>query len=490
VQPDAEAVDRRVAREGGGALMARAFMQHDPALDGTLEVEEYHPNYVEVYFVPPEASLAAAGLDPTKAQTYRTKLLDINGQDKFLTIHPINTLAGTPDFLKPRYRQVKRITLEGTDIIFPKFDGAVPTTADGVLEVLENLPSGFTKDFSYGLGIAKSHRFIVDAVETLSNCTEIVISDNEPTSQDSNYNLFYISKKDFEIARRTLNSIDNLARTAARVVKTVAAHNVLAERLGVPKLNAKVGRHPYRKLFTTIAEGKEGLSEEDQNAVIGALTAHVAEIAEDKPEKLAKLRGDIELVTLQVLIEKFELMLGATLAEHKWQEFFNENPFILNIAFGYPLIKVRDQASVGGRKLSGDGEKITDFLVKNSLTNNTAIFEIKTPQAPILNKTPFRNGVYTPSTDLSGSINQALDQKYQFQQQIAQIKNNTRLHDIESYAVHCCLVIGKTPVGEDQKKSFELFRRNSKDVEIVTFNELLEKLKQLGAFLQTAPADT
>lgn len=100
--------------------------------------------------------------------------------------------------------------------------------------------------------------------------------------------------------------------------------------------------------------------------------------------------------------------------------------------------------------------------------------------------TPFREGVYTPSADLSGSINQALDQKYQFQKQIAQIKDNSRIYDIESYAVHCCLVIGKTPEGDDQKKSFELFRRNSKDVELVTFDELLEKLKQLSTFLRAS----
>jgi hypothetical protein len=273
-------------------------------------------------------------------------------------------------------------------------------------------------------------------------------------------------------------------------VKWTAAHNILAERLGVPKQHPKTGRHPYRKLFTAVAAGKQELSEEDQNALIGALTSHAANIAEDQSEKLAKLRSDIELVTLEALITRYEGMLGENLVEGRWQDFFNENPFILNMAFGYPAIKVRDQASVGGRKLSGDGEKITDFLVKNSLTNNTAIFEIKTPQTPILNKTPFRDGVYTPSADLSGSINQALDQKYQFQKQIAQIKENTRLYDIESYAVHCCLVIGKTPEGDDRKKSFELFRRNSKDVEIVTFDELLEKLKQLSALLRAAEAES
>lgn len=67
---------------------------------------------------------------------------------------------------------------------------------------------------------------------------------------------------------------------------------------------------------------------------------------------------------------------------------------------------------------------------------------------------------------------------------IAQFKHNSKIHEIESYAVHCCLIIGKTPEGDDQKKSFELFRRNSKAVEIVTFDELLEKLRQLSALLR------
>ncbi|ABA06368.1 hypothetical protein Nwi_3121 [Nitrobacter winogradskyi Nb-255] len=466
--------------------MALGFRQHDPERDGTLEVEEYHPNFVGVYFVPPKGSLLAAGLDPTQAKSYRTKLLDIHGQYKFLTIHPISTFGGKSDFLKPKYGQIERITLDGTDIIFRGGDdGGVPTTPEGVLELLEELPSAFTKDYAYGLGLAKSYRFIIDAVESLSDSTEIAITDDHATGPDPDGNrIFYISRRDFEQARRCINSIDSLAQSAARSVKETATYNILAERLGVPTLDPKAGRHPYRKLFTAVAQGKEELSEEDQNAVIGALSNHAASIAEVQPEKLVKLRGDIELVTLEALTKRYEEMLGEKLVEGRWQVFFNENPFILNMAFGYPVIKVRDQASVGGRKLSGNGEKITDFLVKNSLTNNTAIFEIKTPQTAILNKTPFRDGVFTPSADLSGSINQALDQKYQFQKQIAQIKDNTRLYDIESYAVHCCLVIGKTPDGDDQNKSFELFRRNSKDVEIVTFDELLEKLKQLSVFLR------
>lgn len=470
--------------------MALNFRQHDPDRDGTLEIEEIHPNFVEVYFVPPERSLVEAGLDPKNPRNYRTKLLEINGQCKFLAIYPISTFGDRPDFLKPKYGQIKRITLDDTDIISGVGWDATSTPED-VRDVLENLPSTFTKDYAYGLGLAKPYRFIIDAVEELSDCTEIVITRKHATGPDpDSKGIFYISAQDFEQARVELNKIDRYAQSAVRAVKWTTAHNILAERLGVPKQDPKAGRHPYRKLFTAVVEGKEELSEEDQNAVIDVLTSHAADIAENQPEKLARLRGDIELVTLEALIIRYEGMLGKNLAEAHWQDFFNENPFILNMAFGYPVIKVRDQASVGGRRLSGGGEKITDFLVKNSLTNNTAIFEIKTPQTPILNKTAFRDGIYTPSADLSGSINQALDQKYQFQKQITQIKDNSRLYDIESYAVHCCLVIGKTPDGDERKKSFELFRRNSKDVEIVTFDELLEKLKQLSVFLRAAEAES
>lgn len=467
--------------------MALGIRQHDPARDGTLVVEEIHPNIVEVYFVPPKHSLLAAKLGPSQANRHRAKLLEINGQHISLTIYPISTFGDRSDFLKSKYQQIERITLADTDFIF-RFDGALPATPEDVREVLENLPSAFTKDYAYGLGLAKPYRFIIDAVEELSDCTEIVIcTGGHATGPDSGgKGVFYISMEDFEQARIELNKIDRHVQSAARAVKWTAVHNILAERLGLPPLDPKAGRHPYRRLFTAVAQGMEELSKEDQNAVIGALSNTAAGIAKDQPEKLAKLRGDIELVTLDALITRYEKMLGDTLVEGRWQDFFNENPFILSMAFGYPVIKVRDQVSVGGRKLSGDGEKITDFLVKNSLTNNTAIFEIKTPQTPILNKTPFRDGVFTPSADLSGSINQALDQKYQFQKQIAQIKDNTRLYDIESYAVHCSLVVGKTPDGDDRKKSFELFRRNSKDVEIVTFDELLEKLKQLSAFLRAA----
>jgi len=61
---------------------------------------------------------------------------------------------------------------------------------------------------------------------------------------------------------------------------------------------------------------------------------------------------------------KYEEMLNKRLREGDWQSLFNENPFILSMAFSCPIIKLQDQSSVGGRKISGSGDKITDFLAK------------------------------------------------------------------------------------------------------------------------------
>jgi antiviral defense system Shedu protein SduA len=86
-------------------------------------------------------------------------------------------------------------------------------------------------------------------------------------------------------------------------------------------------------------------------------------------------------------------------------------------------------------------------------------------------------------------MNQMLDQKNEFQKDIARLKENSHIYDIESYAVHGVLVVGTTPADRDQQKSFELFRGNSKDITIITFNELLGKLKSLQEFLSSdAPA--
>ena len=498
--------------------MVRLFHHKDETIHGDLLIEENSSgSRVQVSYVPPPLRLAEFGINPDEAGKYATKLLEFDTVSGKFSIFPINTVGSSETFLKPKYGKIRKITLaDGNPVISTSAGGSdslkdyarsltfgptqqleddvdaadiaeSPESTDQIMEILESLPSGFTKDYDYGLGLAKPYRFIVEAVEELTDCTEIVISAQGKTSVDDAGTIFHIATEDFETIRKMLNSTTRMGQVAGRSVKSGEAYNFFAEILGRPAIPIKVGRHRLRKLLTrAVIADDTNLSEEEQEELIGVITRSMKSVSENRLETLVRLRNDIELVNLGSLIDRFRVMLGGRHAESVWQEFFNENPFILSMAFGYPIIKVGQQASVGGRRLSGRGEKVTDFLVKNSMTNNTAVVEIKTPGAKLLKEKQFRGGVFSPSRDLSASTIQALDQKYQLQRDISGIKDRSREPDIESYAVQCCLVIGTMPEADDEQKSFELFRGNSKDVQIITFDELLEKLVQLRDLLASS----
>ena len=147
---------------------------------------------------------------------------------------------------------------------------------------------------------------------------------------------------------------------------------------------------------------------------------------------------------------------------------------------------MEEQASIGGKKLGGEGEKIADYLYRHSMSGNVALFEIKTPDTELLYDKAFRRGVHAPHKKLSEAISQTLDQKHELLLNFTNKVFESREFELRSYAVYCCAIVGTMPVDEDRKKSLEYIRRNSRDVDIVTFDELLEKLKQLRAFFNEA----
>ncbi len=450
--------------------------------EGTLLIEEYHEGFNEIYFIPHRDMLALAKLDDTIPELHKTLLLNINITQNYLEIFPINTLGSSTKFLKNKYSKLKSIVLEGFDFEFPE-------NFEEIKCLLEELPTGFVKDFDYGLGLIKELQPLILTLEGFGVDILIVKDTNlEKAEIDLESKSCVMSYGQFETIRKGLGKVVRNARSASLQIRKAVAHNNLAYFLDDKKYPQKPLKIQDTTLARLVAKDVENitvdLSKSDQSLTISLIEKNTKKIAQDQPEKLLKLREDIELVTLERLIQKYEEMLAKRLNENHWQNLFSDNPFILNMAFGYPIIKVQDQASVGGRKISGSGDKITDFLAKNSTTNNTAIIEIKTPQEQLIGK-EYRDSVYSPSVALSGSLNQALDQKYKLQKNIASIKEASRIYDVETYAVHCALIIGKMPDDLERQKSFEMFRRNSKDVEIITFDELLEKLKQLFVFLSS-----
>ena len=475
---------------------------------GRVVIEPQSSDCVEVFYTPSKERLQQSTLKCDSVKESRVKLLNIDRTNQSLTVFPVNTFPQSYDpdaFLKPKYCKIEAITIAeleyfdsdiGPIIFTDKSDSDTANSefdlSDGekVMLVLEDLPSCFVKDYEYGLGLTKSHRFIVHAVENLSDCTKIVISKRYQTGIDANNKTFYIATDDFTEVRKSIDKTIRHSQTAARSVNHAATHNCFAEKTNQPLVPVRTGRSTLRRIMTEAAiHGEDLLSEDEQDGVLNVLARNTKSIAMDKPKKLAILKKDIEVVTLETLIERYREMIQARIPERKWQEFLDANSFILSLAFGHPIVRVGGQASVGGHRISGAGGTIADFVVRNSLTNNSAIVEIKTPSSGLLKNSVYRGGIYPPSGELVGAVNQALKQRYSFEQEIAQIKQNSRIYDLESYAVRCCLIIGTMPGDEDKKQSFELFRGNSKNVDIVTFDELLRKLTDLRDLLTTSECD-
>ncbi len=423
-----------------------------------IEIAEVFPNCTRVFYLPTQAELNFLGKENETPDQNKKLIIEFNGQDGYVALYPIFTLLTHPKYLQQKYEGIQCITLL-LDVRQAPYD------KEEVVETLSSLPKGFIQDIRFGVGLVKDYRFIISAVEEQTPYSEMVIG-NEETGNSQNGS-FYLNWKDFDEMRRTCDRLTRRARLAAQLSKSTAVYNQLAYRLGNQQKPLPVSTDAISKMLQI------KITDTDKHAAMKLVVEDRSTIKQTDPITLTKLKNDIELVSLELLISAFEKLLATQTKEDTWQRLFNENPFILSLAFGYPAVKISDQASVGGKKLSGDSDKITDYLIKNGVTNNLALIEIKKPSSALLNKSAYRGSVYCASTELTGSLTQVLDQCYQLQKNIALIKDNNKIFDIESYAVNCILVIGMMPSDDDKKKSFEMFRRNSKNVHIITFDELL-----------------
>jgi hypothetical protein len=166
--------------------------------------------------------------------------------------------------------------------------------------------------------------------------------------------------------------------------------------------------------------------------------------------------------------------------EPDWQKFFENNPRILSSVIpGVGLIWNKKRV-VNGSNLEGKEEVITDFILKAGI-NNFAILEIKKPSSKLMNDSPYRKGheVYSPSSELSGSVVQVATQKDEFIKNYY-VKVAKEKEYFGLFNPKCYILIGNNNnLSPKQSDSFELFRHSLNGIEIITYNEFQEKLESL-----------
>ncbi|TPL23411.1 DUF4263 domain-containing protein [Mesorhizobium sp. B2-4-9] len=444
----------------------------------------YHPKKTGDYEIElqlkPEALKAAAKATPDfEAPTEPIILARYKASTRTLTTYPISTTFGAY-FLEPKYLHLETIILEDVDS-----PGAIK---DDDYLYFEELPAGIIREPLAGFGLAYDMRFIAEAAERQSAVTTLRISDDKGVSRKGD--VLTMSYSMFDKFRRDINrthkrSID-LANRAKREYLD-ANLNIMLD----PDFELPIGDGTRRPVADILAEtliGKSRSPEAEAKAAARTVKKSVRTLAEKEPGELLELRREIELVSLEELIEIFDKKLSQTgLQERHWQEFFNANAFILQLAFNLPALAFGDQVAVGGTKFDGSGDKLADYAIRLGLFGNLALIEIKTPKTALLVKRAYRGGVCAPSEELSGAVTQVLDQRHQLQNDINSKKIPSKAYDVFTYAVPCIVIAGQSPAADEEKKSLELYRNNLRDVIVITFDELLAKLKALHEFLAKKP---
>jgi hypothetical protein len=181
--------------------------------------------------------------------------------------------------------------------------------------------------------------------------------------------------------------------------------------------------------------------------------------------------------------------------EDTWQAFFEENTWI----FGYGLALVAchgytdtklEVITTGASVFTGAGKRADAAMRTRGFIQGLLFAEIKRPETDLLDATAYRPpDVYRPSGDLSGAVSQV--QKTTLKA-ISKIDTLHRQHSPSGefqfevstvrprqivIAGHLRQLSADGAVNREQMSSFELFRKGVSDVEVITFDELLERAR-------------
>lgn len=176
--------------------------------------------------------------------------------------------------------------------------------------------------------------------------------------------------------------------------------------------------------------------------------------------------------------------------ESFWQEFFAYNDWIFGYGLNYQFLHLlKEQPDYGGRTFEGTGSQKGDFLMKTVADSQfTVLVEIKTPSTKLLSYTKTeprqvkypRNDVWLLSSDLLGAISQIQVNCRTWSIDSQRSENTRPLEKQNIYTVEPkgILIIGNTKElvsNESIVSCFESYRRNTKNPEIVTFDELYKR---------------
>jgi hypothetical protein len=163
-------------------------------------------------------------------------------------------------------------------------------------------------------------------------------------------------------------------------------------------------------------------------------------------------------------------------SEVQWQDFFEREQWVFGYGLDYRVMRqFGREMTVGGGGSDNQNKPVIDFLM--SFTDYTVLVEIKTPDTPIFTASRRgRAGTWEFSREFMSAVSQIIEQKAECTEVLTARTRNAK----------SILVIGSRDEFSRSENSrttkvirdtFELFRRDNRSIDIVTFDELLERAR-------------
>jgi hypothetical protein len=190
-------------------------------------------------------------------------------------------------------------------------------------------------------------------------------------------------------------------------------------------------------------------------------------------------------------LEEYEEHMGlGDWSETQWQDFFERQQWVFGYGLDYRVMRqFGREMTVGGGGSDNQNKPVIDFLM--SFTDYTVLVEIKAPNTPIFRGSRGgRAGTWEFSREFISAVSQIIEQKAEWLS-FAQTGEHYNKAGTEALAARTrnaksILVIGSRAEFSRSENpraanvmldTFELFRRESRSIEIVTFDELLERAR-------------
>jgi len=170
-----------------------------------------------------------------------------------------------------------------------------------------------------------------------------------------------------------------------------------------------------------------------------------------------------------IAIQRYEAMLSNDLKEQKWQEWFEQNSWVL----GSEFVRVLDERQI-------DTANISDFLME-AYDGFLDVIEIKRPEGNLrFWSEHLDRGNYVPSMDLIKAITQASTYINEVEREANSIKFLERVSYVRTIKPRCILIFGRsTGWNQKQKEAYRILNASYHNLTILTYDHVLERSKRV-----------